>query len=120
MTKYQVVEAKDKWEVHPVWRGIGLLLIIIMPILSYAVSDLLLDANIDKIRLPSELTRPVDTVVFGVVNYLWARVVLTGLFTVIGFTILSIIYSIIYRFAGPDRYGPLDVPPERRRPRRRR
>lgn len=31
------------WRVHPIWRGIGFLLLILIPIISYGLAELLLD-----------------------------------------------------------------------------
>ena len=36
---------------------------------------------------------------------------IAGVFLLIGFALIMIVYSIIYSIMGPPRYGPLDAPP---------
>jgi hypothetical protein len=113
------------WKVHPVWRGIGCILLLLIPIMSWYITALFLQSN-KKIVLPPELIRVVaipatrvaeiDRVIIPVNHYfqsthfVFGQVFFTIIFSVIGFGILSLLYSIIYRVAGPPRYGPFDVP----------
>lgn len=122
MGKYQygsrMVQAPPRpWEIHPIWRGIGCLMIIIIPILSYAGAVLFVDANQKNgwLRLPPEFTRAVVLPFVGVVPHLLSYVVTTIILMLIGFAALMIIYSILYRAVGPSQYSPIDSPPVRRR-----
>ncbi len=96
-------------EIHPVWRGVGCVLIVLTPILSYAAAVLLLEQN--KIHgwvaIPSELLIkqfPVDPL-FAV------RIVLTLVLMVLIGAFFTMITFVLYSAFGPSRYGPFDVPP---------
>jgi hypothetical protein len=131
--KYHSQREGRPWKVHPVWRGIGCALCILIPIMSWYGSVLFMQNN-RWVPLPADLTKPilipytkqaqVDQYI-GVINnalggsginygYLFFTVVIMFL----GFGLLSIIYGAMYRVAGPPRYGPFDAPPEKVRRRR--
>lgn len=97
--------------VHPVWRGIGCILLILLPIISFAAARLLVQANNEQrwIQVPGELTGSFIAPVLGRVFF--ADLALTVVLIVIGFAIITVAYSILYRFIGIPRYGPLDSPP---------
>jgi len=112
---------------HPIWQGIGCLIIIILPIMSYALADATIQAGI-KARwtfLPYELlgapqfpdfvwkywqlarlARPIAQI-----DNLYANLVLTGIYAIIFGGLASLGYAIVYRQIGPPRYGPQDIPP---------
>jgi hypothetical protein len=116
------------WKVHPVWRGIGCILLLIIPIMSWYATTLFLRSN-TKVVLPPELIRvvvipttkviEVDKVIiqvnhyFNRVHFVFGQIFFTVIFSVIGFGVLSFLYAIVYRVAGPPRYGPFDVPPSK-------
>jgi hypothetical protein len=118
---YTRQEVKERpWEVHPIWRGLGCILLILIPIMSYAAAVVVVSENLvnNWVTLPSEMTGSF------VIPYLGARVFFayiaaTLLFMFIGYGILVLIYAVMYRIVGPSRYGPLDSPPIKRKPRRR-
>jgi hypothetical protein len=82
--------------VHPVWRGIGCLLV---------------QANSRQrwIQIPSELSGSFIAPVVGRIFY--ADLALAVILIVIGFAIITVVYAIIYRIIGIPRFGPLDSPP---------
>lgn len=125
------------WRIHPIWRGLGCVMIVLIPVIAFAISSLLVDyvtpvrALLDRVgilRAPVDLmgwTRyiliyipEITSQVQGFVNalglkpveYWWGKVMITMIISMILFAILSIIYSIIFTATGPGRYGPLDVP----------
>lgn len=110
------------WRVHPVWRGIGCVLIIILPMMAYAGAVELVKANLEYawIAIPREL---VVTVTIPFVNlavpYLYANLAVGFLLLILGYGVLIIFYTAFYRIAGPPRLGPMDAPPPKR-PRKRR
>ena len=112
---------------HPVWQGIGCLIIILLPIMSYALADATIQAGI-KARwsfLPYELLgapRFPDFVwkywqlarlahPITLIDNLYANLVLTGIYAIILGGLASLGYAIAYRYIGPPRYGPQDIPP---------
>jgi len=106
------------WTIHPIWRGIGCVLMLLIPIMAYAGAILLVEANIEQgwIPLPVELLRPVSLPYLGQVQHLGANLAVTVLLSFIGFALLSFLYSILFRVVNPDPLGPLDAKPVRSRP----
>jgi hypothetical protein len=96
---------------HPLWRGIGCILIIVVPIISFAAARLIVQANNDQqwVKIPSELAGSINLPVLSTVYFI--EIALTLIFIIIGFGILTVVYAFLYRLFGPPRYGPLDVPP---------
>jgi len=114
--------ADRPWQIHPVWRGIGCLMMILIPIISYAGAVLLVEANKDQrwVPMPFDLMRKIALPIFGSVDHLLANLLVALVLSLIGFALLTAVYALIYRFIGPPKLGPYDAPPERRRPRRKR
>lgn len=114
---------KQNYKIHPIWRGIGCLMLILIPIMSYAGATLLVQANRTQrwLPMPPELAQ---TIFIPFINrgfpYLLAILIVTVLLSLIGFGVLTFFYSLLYRAVGPGRYGPLDARPIRERPRKRR
>ena len=111
---------KATWKIHPVWRGIGCILMILIPILAYAGAVLLVQANFEQrwLPIPRELVQTVRLPVLGSVQHLFANLIVTVLLMIIGFGAVTIFYMLVYRIAGPPRYLPPDVPPVRSSPAR--
>lgn len=112
MTKYQSYSTREKTpkkkEIHPIWRGVGFALIILIPILSYASSILLLDANRANgwVKIPQELVIKG----WGDPNLLM-KIILTVVLSILLYGVFSLITFVLYSSLGPPRYGPYDVPP---------
>jgi len=104
------------WTVHPIWRGIGCIMIVLLPLLSYAAADILITENGNGrwYPVPQELTGPVAH------PFLYAKIALGLIIMVLGFVLLMIVYSLIYRVAGPPRYSAVDAKPTYKRSRKRR
>jgi len=105
------------WNVHPVWRGIGCVLMIIIPIISYAGAALLIEANQTQqwLPMPAELMGAVRIPYLAVVPHLFANLLISVVLIFIGYGFLMILYAVIYRLIGPPSLSPLDAPPERRK-----
>jgi len=114
-------------EVHPVMRGIGCILMVLVPVLSYGIAGLLVQRGIGAqiippawygyMTFPSWATRL--TGLNFVTNFLSG---IRGLPAIIAFTliaiivmggIISVIFGYVYEIFGPPRYGPTDAPPPR-------
>ncbi len=112
-TRYSgVVQPKKRpWKIHPIWQGIGCLMMVLIPLISYAGAVLLVDANIKNgwVEIPPEFIGPP--------NYplLYTQLGATVLLSLFGFIIFVIIYSLVYRLIGPPTLGPMDAPPIRRK-----
>jgi len=121
------------WKVHPAWRGIGCFLIILVPIMAWFGSIVFIENN-TFVPIPRDFTRVVrigmtdipqiNQVIYwfnskmieygisGAIIFFWLA------FIFLGFGLLAILYGIMYKFIGPPRYGPYDVPPLQKGPRR--
>jgi hypothetical protein len=120
MSKYTLysrrpASTKPPWKVHPVWRGIGCLMLVIIPVMSYAGAVLLVQANIEQrwLTIPREFMRQVSIPYLGTVDHLIAVLIVTLVLMFIGFGALMVIYALMSRMAGWTDKGPLDAPPER-------
>lgn len=126
-TSYQREKAKAKRnEVHPVMRGIGCILIVLVPILAYGTAMYIVDYGVRRgwpipatwlgiIDIPPLLMKLGGlTVIWNFLqaqNNLTANLVFAFVITLFISGILAIIYGFTYRFFGPPEYGPTDVPP---------
>ena len=120
MRRYQPQsEPKDKYAVHPIWRGIGCMLFIIIPIIAFAISVEMVNRGIPQqyIQMTPDLSRPVNVPGFGVLPLLYVLAVTLGITVVLG-AVMTMVYSFIYRVVGPAKYGPLDAPPIKRKTRK--
>ncbi len=130
MSKYQssVVKASRQKikEPHYAWRGIGCLMMILIPIISITAGYETIRYGIDNNwaipyqllgtpRYPDffydstglmTLLRPVTAT-----PHFYAYATASILYMILLAGILSLAYAIVYRMIGPARYGPLDVPP---------
>ena len=120
--RYSSIQQREEKGIHPIWRGIGCILIIVIPMMAYAGAVELVKANYEFgwMRMPAELAQVVQIPYIGAVPNLYAYLAIGIVLLVIGYGILMIIYSIMYRAVGPSKYGPTDAPPPRRVKRRRR
>lgn len=129
--KYEYKQIKPRrWKVHPIWRGIGAILIIMIPIISYSGAYLLVRENFKNhwYEIPVDLMRSVNFepllrslpqlsgVVASIGRVYYIDLALTLLFIAVGFGLLTILYGILYSAMGPSRYGPVDAPPIRKSP----
>ena len=84
--------------VHPIWRGIGFLLLGLIAVMSYAGANILVEANKTKawIAVPAGIR--------GGVSWapdLYAELIVMFFLLMIGFGVITIIYSIIYKISRP-------------------
>lgn len=98
---------KDPNDVHPIWRGVGFIFLILAPVMGYFGSLVLLDAN----KANKWLDIPTNFLAAGSDPLLYVKIGLTILLALVVFVILQFIGLIIFQLVGPSRYGPLDVEP---------
>jgi hypothetical protein len=119
MTKYSQYQRtpSQKPETHPIWRGIGCALMVILPLLSFFGAEYLLELNQTlgwDFPIPEEFRGPPQY------PYLFAKLTLGVLLLIASFAIVSVIFSLMNTLSGRNKRSPLDAPPPRRRPKRRR
>jgi len=114
-------------EVHPVMRGIGCIMMVIVPIISFAAATIIV--NNFPIPLLPGMTRAIDVPAWmftldGLVplfNYIEGQPLLVSyiifalVISILLFAIMSIVYGFIYKAFGPSQYGPTDEPPIRKK-----
>lgn len=104
----------EKQPVHPIWRGIGCLMIVLMPIVAYAAASLLVDAALKYgwVNISRDLTQSVYIpVVLKPVPHLFANLALSIILIFIGYGFLVFLYALVYKFSGTSKMGPYDSPP---------
>ena len=114
--------------VHPVMRGIGCIMIVVVPILAYGVAVLLVNyggargwpippnwygpPTIHPLLWNVQGLRPILAFIQAQ-NNLEANLIFTIVLILVIGGIMSVIYGYIYTLFGPPRYGPQDAPPIR-------
>jgi len=129
MTRYDSVPPRPSVQTrgpHPIWRGIGCLTMIIVPLIAFAISRALIDlalssgwpvptALLGSPGLPDWLRSvPVLYTLLAPVRTwtnLYAYLALAAILTLLIGGVMSFAYSVIYAMIGPPRWGPLDIPP---------
>lgn len=133
MSKYQMwqrPEFKRPYDIHPIWRVIGCVLIPLLLVIAYAAATLIVQhgaaegwpvLSLFVIRFPLSVWKvPVLANICRWLldrPYLPAVLVLFFLLALFLFSLLSTVYAIAYRVVGPPPYTPLDAPPPPRRAR---
>jgi len=123
--KYQETKQQPASAIHPIWRGIGCMMLILIPVVAYAAADtLFVDVYGSGLTVIGFNVIPgsgdLYTVFFSLslgnesIRITPFHIVFTILFSVVGFLIFSLAYAVIYRLTGPPKYGPTDAPPPRR------
>jgi hypothetical protein len=111
MGKYQSFRPEIKppnKEIHPIWRGIGFVLIILIPILAYSATLVILQENSRKGWFPI----PTDLIVNFSDPMILVKIFMTLIIALVLYVFMQLITNIINKMFGVGRYGPYDVPPE--------
>lgn len=95
---------------HPIWRGIGLIMLVVLPIASYLFANMIIEnrQKYNWVIIPEDILLyryPSDPYIL--VRILYAVIILLGVAA-----ILAIITYLTARLFGPSRYDHFDVPPE--------
>jgi hypothetical protein len=111
---------------HVIWRGIGCLMMLIVPAISIAAGITTINYGLAhnwpipyqllaSLRLPDFFYKSSGLVIIFYpltqIPNLFAYVIVSLLYIVLIGGVISVIYAFIYRAVGPSRYGPLDEPP---------
>jgi hypothetical protein len=125
-TTYQKKPPVRSNEPHPVWRGIGCVIWLILPVISYGLSAMTVSYAVKKgIQFPSAITGyPVmPGILFRIpglvvlLNWLQSQYNLYTILLVAFFFVvmlagaIAIIYALMYRASAPPRYSGVDAPP---------
>ena len=111
---------------HFVWRGIGCIMMILVPVISIAAGYETVNYAINHgIALPRDLlgTPRFPDLFYQssglmfilspiiAIRHFYAYALAGLMYMILLGGIMSLAYSIAYRMVGPSRYGPLDAPP---------
>ncbi len=96
-----------KDESHPIWRGVGFIFLILAPVMGWFGAQVLLEAN----KTNGWFRIPADFYASGSDPLLYVKIGLTILLALLIFFVFQFIGVLLYRMVGPERYGPMDVPP---------
>lgn len=130
-SKYQTFQKKEfvrPYTIHPVWRGIGFLMMVLAPVMAGAAAVLMKDLGFQlgwpfmrelsgTMRLPDifyaiPVINNFASWVSSIAN-LRAILLFFVLMLIIFSGIMSLLYAMIYRLVGPPKYTPLDAPAEK-------
>jgi hypothetical protein len=132
MTKWNVADRRsrstvpEKTQIHAIWRGIGCLLMLITPVISFILAGVTVNMALALgWPMPYQLlgmpvmpdllwSSPALVPVLGLIQSqanLYAILLVTVSYIVLLSAVVSLGYAIMYRIVGPSRYGPLDAPP---------
>jgi hypothetical protein len=130
MTKYTVASRQSargpEKQTHPIWRGVGCLMMLFIPFASWGAALLTVQLAIARNWpvpyqlmgypvMPAEMMRLPGLSAIGFFlqaqQNLYAILLLTVLYIVVIGAVVSLVYSFVWRYVGPPRYGPLDAPP---------
>lgn len=85
---------------HPIWRGIGVILIVLVPILSFIIADELIkywEATVPEFALPLEMQRTVDVPFYGEVNDFFGVLAFAVIISIAIFAFFSFANAFVYR-----------------------
>jgi hypothetical protein len=123
---FQKSRTPQKKVIHPIWYGIGCLLTILTPIISWAASMVLLDYGLTqkwsflgqlsaKIQFPAIFYQTpqikVAAIYLSGIPYLEAIALFFVMFMIFFSGIFALINAFLYRTFGPPRYSAIDAPP---------
>ncbi len=129
--KYQGFQKKElvrPYKIHPIWRGIGFLMMVLVPIMAGAGAMVMTEIGLKMgwpfmyelrgtIRLPDIFYAiPVVSVLASRISSIadFRAVLLFFVLLVIVFSgIMSLLYAIIYQVVGPPKYTALDAPAQK-------
>jgi hypothetical protein len=132
-SKYQKRDSQSRNRIDPIWTGIGCLMIVIVPIMSWAGAvEFIKLARAQNwpfmnglggyLTLPNNLygipyIAPVASFIAGIPDFP-ALALFTLLFLLIISGVMSFGYAVAYRVIGPPRYTSVDAPASREHSRR--
>jgi hypothetical protein len=129
MGKYMRYHAKTpgKKPMHPIWRGIGCILIVFVPLLTFWLMTVFVPMIVSSGKLPYQLLGRVHlptwilklrfldgiTGFIGSLDNLWISIITFLVILLILTAAVSISYSMVYAAVGPARYKETDAPPSK-------
>lgn len=125
-SKYQRKEV-EKPGPNPVWRGIGCILMVVVPVAAYLLTMYIVPWLLSTGLVPEELLQSIKfpawmytTPTLGsIVIYLsnienpWVKLIVFFILFILLTSIFSLLYSAVAQVVGPPRYLEVDAPPSK-------
>ncbi len=113
--------SRRETEIHPVWRGVGFVFMILIPVMSYSAAMVLIEQNSKNgwLPMPVDLLARTGSFLYFGDPLIYIKGLLTLTFLFVFYAIFSFITFSINSAFGSTRYGPYDLPPVKRARRRR-
>lgn len=121
--EYQVPKgpsSKDMQRIHPVWRGVGCALMLLMPIIAWAAVDVLITRKV--LPIPGDLIAGPGDFLYGLIAdpLIHIRLVYFAGILMVLYALLTLVTFLLNRTFGiTPRSDPFYVPPVKARPKRR-
>lgn len=111
----QKTETRLARPVHPVWRGIGFIMIILIPAMAYGLTTVILDLNGKNNWFPI----PPEFMIYkwGLDPFLLVKIGMTLAISFVVYTLFLLITYLLNSVFAPKRYVPPDLPPVRKKKR---
>jgi hypothetical protein len=108
---------------HPIWKPIGFILMIIVPIFSFAIADMVMKwliNNYQELDLPTALASgPINIWGDWIVFNLPATIIIAVIIAIMLFLVISLLNSIMYSFNSDKNLASLNVAPDRKKKKKR-
>jgi hypothetical protein len=134
MAKFAKFQQKSpaKRGLHPIWRGIGCILIVVVPLVAYWLTVLSVPSIIATGKVPYALlgriqfanwtyhTPFIGTIASYIysINNLWLNIITFFVMVMLLTGVASLLYTMFYSLVGPARYNELDAPPTKHKAKR--
>jgi hypothetical protein len=134
MAKYAKYQRplKPKKLMNPLWRGIGCILIVVVPLLAFGLTVLFVQPIIATGLVPNQLLGYVhfpewvfrypmlsDTSTFiSSLKDLWLNLIIFFVMVLILTSVSSLLYTVVYSIVGPSPYTDVDAPPSKYKPKK--
>jgi len=92
--------------VHPIWRGIGFVFMVVAPFIAFFSTVLLLEENAKQ----DWFNIPRDLIASGADPYLYVKIIGTITIVFLLYALFMLITFFVYRVFGPPKLGPMDAP----------
>ncbi|MGD8458467.1 MAG: hypothetical protein PVF83_18990 [Anaerolineales bacterium] len=106
---------RETWP-HPIWRGIGVIIIVVLPVLSFVISNELItywEITIPGFILPYQMRQSVNLPILGEVRNFFGVLALAVIVTIALFALLSVINALVYRATRNKNVRAFESPPKK-------
>jgi len=128
-TKYQILPP-DKKGLNPIWRGIGCILIIVVPLLGYLLMTVTVPPILSTGLVPTQLLENIrfpnwviQSQILGhtaglitSLNHPWVNIIVFFVMVLLLTGVSSLLYTVVYSIIGPPVYKETDAPPSEHKP----